>query len=172
MASWLHLGRRFVGSLVPGGPSGQDDAWARTALLSGEEALWDQMSPSDRRHAAGVARRAADALGRDASRAIVAAALLHDVGKIDTGFGPFRRAGASIVAMVVGQERTRRWRRRDGTRGRVGRYLCHDAIGAEMLAVAGSDELTVGWAREHHLAAEHWSLPPGVGYALKAADDD
>lgn len=172
MASWLHLGRRFVGSLVPGGPSAQDDAWARVALLSREEALWEQMSRSDRRHAVGVARRAADALGRDATRTVVAAALLHDVGKIDTGFGPFRRAGASIVAMAVGHDRTRRWRPRDGIRGRLGRYLCHDAIGAEMLAVAGSDELTVRWARDHHLAPEHWTVPPSVGYALKAADDD
>ena len=29
--------------------------------------------------------------------------------------------------------------------GRVGRYLCHDEIGAEMLAEAGGDALTIAW---------------------------
>jgi hypothetical protein len=56
--------------------------------------------------------------------------------------------------------------------GRAGRYLCHDEIGAGLLAEASSDPLTVAWAREHHLPADRWTVPVDVGTALKAADDD
>ena len=57
--------------------------------------------------------------------------------------------------MVGGREAAHRWRSRPGVVGRVGRYLCHDEIGAEMLAEAGGDAPTTAWAREHH-------LPPGT----------
>jgi len=48
-------------------------------------------------------------------------------------------------------------------------------LGLEMFQsanVAGSDPLTVTWAREHHLPADRWTVPAAVGAALKAADDD
>jgi HD domain len=167
-----HLVRRFFGSLRPGGPPTADDAWATGLLLPGEVTLWRRMSGADRRHAVGVARHAAAALGPRATRAALAAALLHDVGKVDSGFGPVRRAGVTAAQMAVGHERARRWRARRGVVGRAGRYLCHDEIGAGMLADAGSDGLTVAWVREHHLPPERWSVPAEVGAALKLADDD
>jgi len=167
-----HLVRRFVGSLRPGGPTAADDAWATARLVPGEVALWRRMSGTDRRHAVGVARRADAALGAGAARPVLAAALLHDVGKIDSGFGPFRRAGATVAQMVFGHAAAERWRARRGLVGRAGRYLCHDEIGAALLDAAGSDVLTVAWAREHHLPPERWSVPADVGAALKLADDD
>jgi hypothetical protein len=54
----------------------------------------------------------------------------------------------------------------------VGLYLRHPELGAEMLELAGSDPLTVTWAREHHLPRDRWTLPAPVADALKAADDD
>jgi hypothetical protein len=167
-----HLVRRFVGSLRPGGPSSADERWARRQLLSGETELWDRMSGADRRHAVGVARRACEELGPAVSRPVVAAALLHDVGKIEASIGPLRRAGATVVAVAVGHERARGWRDRPGVKGRLGRYLSHDAIGAGLLRGAGSDDLTVHWAAEHHLPPRRWSVPADVGAALKSADDD
>lgn len=172
MASWLHLARRFFGSLVPGGPPLADDAWARASLQAGEIALWERMSGADRRHAVGVARRTAESLGESARDPVIAAALLHDVGKVSSGFGPFRRAMATLIAELVGHERCRALRTRSGIRGQVGRYLSHDAIGADLLAQAGSDELTVAWACQHHLPQDHWTVPEPIGAALKAADDD
>ena len=166
MTSAGHLVRRFVGSLKPGGPPPPDEAWARDALLAGERPLWDRMSGPDRRHAVAVARRAEAALGRRATRSVVAAALLHDVGKVDSGLGTFSRVGATVVAAVVGRKRLGR---RDG---RLGRYTRHDVIGADLLAAAGSDPLTRTWAREHHLPKARWTVDPEVGAALKAADDD
>jgi hypothetical protein len=74
--------------------------------------------------------------------------------------------------MVGGRDAAQQWRTRRGAVGRVGRYLCHDQIGADLLAAAGSDVLTVAWAREHHAPADRWTVGREVGSALKAADDD
>ena len=167
-----HLVRRFFGSLRPGGPPPADDAWAVDRMTPAEAGLWRRMSAADRRHALVVARRVDVTLGRAATRPVLAAALLHDVGKIDSGFGPVGRAAATVAGMVGGHDVARQWRGRDGLAGRVGRYLCHDEIGAELLAGAGSDTLTIAWAREHHLPPERWTVAPEVGAALKAADDD
>jgi len=161
-----HLVRRFLGSLRPGGPPPADEAWARDTLLAGERPLWDRMSGPDRRHAVAVARRTEAALGPRATRPVVAAALLHDVGKVESGLGTFARVAATLVVAVVGRTRVAR------RPGRLGRYARHDALGAELLAAAGSDPLTRAWTREHHLPQDRWTLDPGVGTALKAADDD
>jgi hypothetical protein len=167
-----HLVRRFVGSLRPGGPPAADEAWAARSLLPGEIVLWRRMSGADRRHAVGVARRAAAVLGERATRPVVAAALLHDVGKVDSGLGTVGRAAATVAAGVAGHDAARRWSGRRGLVGRAGRYLSHDRIGADLLGAAGSDTLTVTWAREHHLPADRWSVAADVGAALKLADDD
>ncbi|MCU1376362.1 MAG: hypothetical protein JWO68_3648 [Actinomycetia bacterium] len=158
-----HLVRRFFGSLRPGGPAAVDEAWARSHLLAGEQELWARMSGADRRHAAGVARRVVADLGATASRPVVAAALLHDSGKVASGLGTFARVGATLVGAAVG---------RDRPGGRVGRYLRHPQLGAALLAEAGSDPLTVAWAAEHHLPPVGWTLPPELARALSAADDD
>jgi Cas3, HD domain len=162
-----HLARRFFGSLSRRPPAPADEAWALDALLPGERDLWVQMSNADRRHAIGVARRAVGALGPErATRPVRAAALLHDVGKISSGFGPFARAGATVWAGVRGRARVA------AGDGRVARYLRHDSIGAALLADAGSEPLTVAWAAEHHWSRPDWTLPAHVADALKAADDD
>jgi hypothetical protein len=41
-----------------------------------------------------------------------------------------------------------------------------------MLRDAGSGELTVAWASEHHLPRESWTVDRRLGDALKAADGD
>lgn len=173
MTYWVHLVKRFVGSLRPGGPTERDEAWARSTLFDGETSLWERMSGPDRRHAVAVARRSQDLLGDRADRAVLAAALLHDVGKIESGLGPFRRAGATLVVELAGYDRAQAWRERPrGVRSRIGRYVCHDRIGADLLAEAGSHELTISWAREHHLPPGRWTLQADISAALKAADDD
>lgn len=168
-----HLIRRFAGSLWPAGPSAADEAWAEAQLLVGERGLWRRMSGADRRHGLGVARRA-DALLGGTGRPVRAAALLHDVGKVDAGLGTFARSAATVCGMAVGhhEARIRSWAVLGGWRGRVGRYLLHADIGAGLLARAGSDPLTVAWAREHHLPPAAWTVPMAVGLALKDADDD
>lgn len=143
-----------------------DAAWAEGWLHGGEPELWRRMSAPDRRHAIAVARGVEAALGPNVDRAVLAAALLHDVGKIDSALGTWARAGATVWAGVAGRERATRGE------GRVARYLRHDAIGAELLRTAGSDPVTVTWAAEHHLPPARWSVPRPFGEALKAGDDD
>jgi hypothetical protein len=166
-----HLGRRFVGSLSSSDPPAVDSAWALSQCLPGEQVLWQQMPAADRRHAIGVGRRTESLLG-SADRAVLAAALLHDVGKIEAGLGTFGRVGATVVGAGVGRARATGWAGVPGPLGQIGRYLSHGVRGAALLASAGSDPLTVAWAREHHLPASRWTVPVPIGEALKAADDD
>ncbi len=162
VASVLHLARRFFGSLSRRPLDPADDAWVATVLTPAERHLWDEMSLADRKHAAGVARETDRILG-GAEPPVLAAALLHDVGKIDAGLGTAGRVVATVADAALG---------RRALPGRLGRYRQHDTIGAELLRGAGSDPLTVAWAREHHLPPDRWSLPPEVAGALAAADDD
>jgi hypothetical protein len=172
MAGALHLVGRFFGSLSPRGPRREDEAWVTGALLPGELELWRRMSRADRRHAAGVGRRVERALGAEATPPVLAAALLHDVGKVAAGLGTYGRVVATVAGMAAGRDTAEAWSKATGVTRRVGLYLRHPELGAEMLAVAGSDPLTVTWAREHHLPPERWTLPAPIAQALKAADDD
>lgn len=167
-----HLVRRFFGSLWPAGPRAADDEWARSKMLPGEVDLWRRMHRTDRRHAVGVARRVERALGNEASRPVLAAALLHDVGKTVSGLRTYGRVVATLSGMVAGREQAREWKKSRGFVRRVGLYLLHDELGADLLAMAGSDPVTVHWAREHHRDPDAWTLERHVAAALKAADDD
>jgi putative nucleotidyltransferase with HDIG domain len=168
-----HLVRRFAGALWPAGPDEEAEEWVGRTLSPAERALWRRMSGPDRRHAVEVARRVEGALGpAEATAPVLAAALLHDVGKVEAGLGTLGRVPATALGMISGHRRSEQWARGRGPLRRVGRYLDHSRIGAELLEQAGSDPVTVGWAAEHHLRAEAWSLPPRLAAALKAADDD
>jgi hypothetical protein len=177
--SWRHLSTRFFAALLPRGPARADEIWVMTHLLEGERELWQRMSGPDRRHAVGVARDTIRLLGADqARREVIAAALLHDVGKVESRFGTFARVGVTFAALAVGRPRLRRWAGdpplsgRPSRRARVGLYLTHDRLGADLLERAGSQALTVSWAAEHHLAPERWTVDATIGAALKAADGD
>ncbi len=158
-----HLARRFVTSLRPGGPPPADEAWVAATLRDAELGLWRRMSGADRRHAVAVARRAVNYLGPEgATRAVVAAALLHDVGKTVSGLGPLRRVAATLAAMGGARRLPASFRQ----------YLAHDRLGGELLERVGSHPLTVAWARQHHRPPGAWTVPAAAGRALKAADDD
>lgn len=122
-----HLARRFVGSLSRRPPTAADEAWVDRLLSRRERALWGRMGSADRRHSIEVARRFV-AIRPAATRPELAAALLHDVGKVESGLGPFGR----VVATVVGARQAR-----------FRRYHDHEAIGARLAAAAGADPVTV-----------------------------
>ncbi|MEM1334243.1 MAG: hypothetical protein AAGG08_12370, partial [Actinomycetota bacterium] len=69
------------------------------------------------------------ALRPEASRAEIAGALLHDVGKIECGLGTFGR----VAATVIGDRWFASFRS----------YHDHEAIGARLVSAAGSDPATV-----------------------------
>ena len=182
--SFKHLALRFFGALDPRGPDPEEEAWALGWLVPGEQDLWRRMSGPDRRHAAGVARDVASLLadgGPPPGREVMAAALLHDVGKVESGLGTFSRVAVTVAAIGLGRDRLTapppRSARSAGSlvsavRERVRQYLTHDTIGADLLRAAGSDPLTVAWAGEHHLPAERWTVDRRLADALKAADGD
>jgi hypothetical protein len=161
-----HLAGRWAGSLSPRPPAPPDERWALGWLGPGEATLWSRLSNPDRRHAIGVARRVVDAAGPGVDRWIVAAALLHDCGKLDSGLGTTARVVATVWAGVRGRDRAA------GGAGRIARYLRHDEIGADLLEQAGADPRTVAWAGEHHRPDRTWTVPHAAGALLRAADDD
>lgn len=188
--SFGHLAQRFFGALAPGGPPPGDEAWAQAWLEPGERGLWIRMSGPDRRHAVGVARDTRALLESGGHgpvpREVMAAALLHDVGKIESGLGTWSRVAVTVLAMLLGRSRVAAWADQlpsqresskppgplDRWRRAAGRYVTHDRIGAHLLTIAGSGELTVAWAGEHHRPAETWTVPRPFADALKAADGD
>jgi hypothetical protein len=133
-----HLALRFFGSLSTKPPEPSEEAWAEGQLLPGELALWRRMTNQDRRHSAKVARRFVVARPQ-ATRAEIAGALLHDVGKIECGLGTFGRVAASVL----------------GRRGRrFSLYHDHERIGSELAEAAGSEPETVDLIAERGPAYE------------------
>ncbi|MDE0217256.1 MAG: HD domain-containing protein [bacterium] len=155
MSGGAHLVRRFFQALLDQGPDAAEEDWLVGLLSEREAALYAQMSEADRSHALRSAR--CPALADDAQRV---AAALHDVGKIRAGLG----TGARVVATVVGAVLP------GLLKGRWADYQDHPRLGAEMLRDAGSAELAVVWAAEHHLPLAGSSLPREVVDALAAAD--
>ena len=151
----IHLARRFFQSIVDRGPDPTQEAWLLGLLSGAEAALYRQMTAADRSHALRSAR--CPALADDAQRV---AAALHDVGKIQAGLGTWARVGATLMGAVSPGR----------LRGRWADYRDHPGLGAAMLAEAGSAQLTVVWAAEHHLPLSETTLPADVALALAAAD--
>ncbi len=122
-----HLAARFVTSLPSTPPSADDEAWVAEHLSAGERSLWVQLSNQDRRHSAAVARRFV--VERPAAtRAEIAGAILHDVGKIECGLGTFGRVAATLVGPRTAA---------------FAAYHDHEEIGARMAQAVGSDPATV-----------------------------
>jgi hypothetical protein len=172
-----HLVRRFFGALRPGGPPLADERWAAQVLGPRPFQLWSRMPGHDRRHSIGVARRVEAALASTEVadvRPFLAAALLHDVGKLDSGLGILGRVAATVCAAVAGADMAPLWSQRRGFTRRVGLYLRHPELGASRIELAGGPPQAVAWARAHHEPETYGSLgfPPGVAAALAAADDD
>lgn len=191
LAQLLHLSRRFVRSLWPGGPSEADEQWARDRLNPGELAIWRAMSGPDRRHAVAVAR----AVGQDVAAAVSrpdldpdwsarfiddadvvrtseTAALLHDSGKNVSGLSTPARVAATLWWAVAPPTAVDEWLDRDGMRLRLAQYRRHPEIGAGRLEAADAHPLVHRWAAEHHKPPSHWTVPQPLGRILKHRDDD
>jgi hypothetical protein len=168
IAKLRHLVTRFFGSLRPRPLVPDDLAFVQHTLTAAELACWDRLGPADRVESLTTARRAALALGPGADDRWVAAALLHDVGKVETGLGPFRRAGATAVAIVFGERRVRAWP------NAIGRYVDHDGLGARLLEQSGARREAVEWAAIHHRPAlwPESSIPIEICQVLAAADGE
>jgi len=168
-----HRIRRFVGSILPHRPDESDLDWVAQQLSPTELRVFERMSVRDRSHSIRVARLAASEVDRlDGDTAwMVPAALLHDAGKQVAGLGTYGRVVATLSGWLGGAGMGPVWAQRRGMTRRVGLYLQYPTLGADLLAVAGSDPRVVAWAREHHLDEDRWSVPLDAGRVLVAADD-
>jgi HD domain len=128
----VHLERRFFRALSDRPPSSTEHAWALSFLSTSECELWQRMQNQDKRHSIEVARRLETFLPSVPPHAL-AAALMHDVGKIESRLGTFARVAATIVGSP-----TQRFRA----------YHDHERIGADMLRTAGSDPALIALVDE------------------------
>ena len=142
-----HLVRRAVGSASNAPASESQRDLVRAVLTATEFEMWERMPGRDQCHSVQVLARF-DVLVPGAPRCARAAALLHDVGKLESGLGWTMR----IVATVV------------GPRGkRFAAYHDHERIGADMLRSVSEPEtvaLVAGQGGDER-----------VREALRAADD-
>lgn len=172
MATTAHLVRRFFGSLRPGGPPRRERDWVQSVLSPAEHTLWQRMSGPDRRHSARVARDVQRTIGDGAPREVLAAALLHDVGKIHCRLRTFGRVVATLTIKTAGRDEVASWSQVGGLHRRIALYQNHPAIGGDDLELAGSHPLTTAWTREHHRDASEWTVPLEYASVLDACDND
>ena len=162
VSSIAHLDRgASSASLSSAPPQADDEAWAEGSSPPGEVEVWRRMSNPDRRHAIEVSRRFEAAVRRrrppDDGRG-AAPRLRED--RQRPGHLPSRRSHDLDRPGRAGTGRTAR-----GASGRVARYARHEPIGADLLAQAGSDPLTVA------LVGGTTMRRPATLAALAAADD-
>jgi len=172
----LHLGRRFVRALWPGPPRERDVEWVESILEPAELRLWRSLPHHDQRYSIRVAKLAAERLAGTefaGQPRWLAAALLHDVGKLDAGLGVFGRSVATVMGAVAGPARIDRWAQTSGFRRRVAWYRHHDERGADRIRAAGGRDEAARWTRAHH-HRDRWpgsGVPIAVAEALEAADN-
>ena len=163
-----HLAARFAGSLRARPLDRADLAFVRQYLRLEELDCWERLGPADRAESLMTARTTLGVLGPDGDPIWIAAALLHDVGKADSGLRSGGRALATLTAGLVGHGRARAWT------NAVGRYVNHDELGAQRLRQAGARAEAVAWAAAHH-RRPRWpatGIPPEICEILAAADGE
>jgi len=126
-----HLTKRTIGALTAAPLTAIEQRETQDLLTSAEAELFGRLTTADQRHALHVLRRF-DEYASGAPSAARRAALLHDIGKVESPLGTMARVAATIV----------------GPRGEAfSRYHAHESRGVELLVAAGSDALTVSLLR-------------------------
>lgn len=125
-----HLIRRWWGTIRAKPLTVSELDWVRSNLLPEEWSLWSAMDHRDQSHSYLVARRFVEPIPGEnpPSRSAIAAALLHDVGKVASELTTFER----VLATIIGG-RTERFRA----------YFDHESIGLGLCRRAGSDPETL-----------------------------
>ncbi len=119
------------------------------AILSPpEQSLFYQFLPSDQNHSYRVMQLVRTR--RDNNRALLAAALLHDIGKTRVRLHWWDRVFI-VVGMVMGKRMYTQWGqgKPSGWRKGIVVRINHPAWGADMAEAISSDALTVALIRRH-----------------------
>ena len=163
-----HLARRFATSLRARPLDDADRGFVRDALRTSELDCWARLGRADQAESVATGRAATSLLGEAADPDWLAAALLHDIGKAETGLGTIGRSLATVAATIAGARRARAWT------GSFGRYVNHDELGSARLAQAGARSAAVSWAAVHH-RPERWArsgIPIEICRILATADGE
>lgn len=145
-----------------------DDAWARQRLTAAEYALFERLPPEERNHGVAVAKCLAKA--RPDDRDLLAAALLHDIGKLGTPRGAVVRALTHVLPPSGAASEPRL----EGLAGARQARVHHAAYGAELLRRAGSSARVVELVARHHSGADpdrHAGRAPARGVGPGAGRD-
>lgn len=168
----FHLAKRFWFSLKPKRLSEENLYWTRSHLSENEFAYWEKLSLADQRHSFLVAKQAEYEIGKQ-GKEFIAAALLHDIGKLESGFGTFGRVFATLCCFLFPLREMEKWTERTkGLRRRLVDYAKHPALGAELLRGIGSQQQTITWVLEHHSDREKWVTPKEIAEILSSSDGD
>ena len=103
-----------------------------------------------------------------------AAALLHDVGKLDADLGTYGRVVATAAGALAGHDLAPSWQQRSGFTRKVGLYLGHPMLGGQRIRIVGGREVAAYWAEAHH-GADRWvggPIPAAVCEILARADGE
>ncbi len=152
-ATFSELAGRVVAALVRGRSDPADRAWVQLILTPAEFSLWIRQSDYDQSHTIQVARRVEHQLARTACAGDplwLSAALMHDVGKIESSLSLGERVIATLASKAMGVETARRWAdSAAGMKRRFGLYLLHGELGAAMIRAAGGREEIAAWSEFH-----------------------
>jgi hypothetical protein len=141
-----HLVKRFFGSISHTLPTQEQVELVRSILMNEELILWSRMQARDQRHSVEVLERFTR-LVPESTRSEQAAALLHDIGKIESQLGLVGRVLATII----------------GPRGKyLSSYHEHEKIGTQLVKIT-SDQRTIDLVSGQ--------CEDEVAMALRAADD-
>jgi hypothetical protein len=85
------------------------------------------------------------------------AALLHDVGKLDSGLGVFGRVLATLAGAAAGHDMAEPWSQKRGITRKFGLYLRHPELGASRIRMCDGSREAALWAEAHQdpTAGEH-----------------
>ncbi len=153
-----------------------DEAWVRSILTPAEHDLWTRLSAYDRSHAVQVARRVEHRLAPTVYRGDtlwLSAALLHDIGKLQSELSMFERVIATLASKAVGVLTARRWAgSATAVKRRIGIYLIHGEIGAGMIRASGGREGVAAWTEVHqdYRSRDDLGIPSVVVEALLESD--
>jgi len=107
-----------------------------------------------------------------ASPAVVAAAALHDVGKVESGLRTPARVVATLAWAALPDRLADRWLDGPWPLRPLAQYRRHPEIGERLLLEAGAEAATAEWAADHHKPKAAWRIEERIGDVLKSCDGD
>ena len=139
-----------------------DQEWVWSILMPAEFDLWTKLPAHDQYHTVRVAQKVQQRLAQTQQAnddRWLGAALMHDIGKLESNLSGPERVIANLVGKSISLSKARRWATAgSGLSRRIGLYLIHGSVGAEMLRATGARNELAAWAEVH----QEYQFPAGL----------